>query len=194
MNIVEEKFVQETKQADIDHHKPTAGAMVGHVLANFKLEEMKLIQAQLYVLGTSSQELSTLFSEYADQEARWFNKISHELVIENEIVPSTLEEVMRYGKIYEHGQNKYLPASTMLENFAKDFDFQNVFITRAIKLAEKEEKYGLQQLLVELLSFNKEIIYQVQRLQGKTVRQDLDEEDDDDFIDFDESYDDEDNE
>ncbi|EGP5645784.1 DNA-binding protein, partial [Enterococcus faecium] len=27
---------------------------------------------------------------------------------------------------------------------------------------------------------NKEIIYQVQRLQGKTVRQDLDEEDDDD--------------
>ncbi len=68
----------------------------------------------------------------------------------------------------------------MLENFAKDFDFQNVFITRAIKLAEKEEKYGLQQLLVELLSFNKEIIYQVQRLQGKTVRQDLDEEDDDD--------------
>lgn len=132
MNIVEEKFVQETKQADIDHHKPTAGAMVGHVLANFKLEEMKLIQAQLYVLGTSSQELSTLFSEYADQEARWFNKISHELVIENEIVPSTLEEVMRYGKIYEHGQNKYLPASTMLENFAKDFDFQNVFITRAI--------------------------------------------------------------
>ncbi len=88
-------------------------------------------------------------------------------MIENEIVPSTLEEVMRYGKIYEHGQNKYLPASTMLENFAKDFDFQNVFITRAIKLAEKEEKYGLQQLLVELLSFNKEIIYQVQRLQGK---------------------------
>ena len=170
MNIVEEKFAQETKQADIDHHKPTAGAMVGHVLANFKLEEMKLIQA----------ELSTLFSEYADQEARWFNKISHELVIDNEIVPSTLEEVMRYGKIYEHGQNKYLPASTMLENFAKDFDFQNVFITRAIKLAEKEEKYGLQQLLVELLSFNKEIIYQVQRLQGKTVRQDLDEEDDDD--------------
>ncbi len=167
MNIVEEKFAQETKQADIDHHKPTAGAMVGHVLANFKLEEMKLIQAQLYVLGTSSQELSTLFSEYADQEARWFNKISHELVIDNEIVPSTLEEVMRYGKIYEHGQNKYLPASTMLENFAKDFDFQNMFITRAIKLAEKEEKYGLQQLLVELLSFNKEIIYQVQRLQGK---------------------------
>lgn len=61
MNIVEEKFAQETKQADIDHHKPTAGAMVGHVLANFKLEEMKLIQAQLYVLGTTSQELSTLF-------------------------------------------------------------------------------------------------------------------------------------
>ena len=50
MNIVEEKFAQEIKQADIDHHKPTAGAMVGHVLANFKLEEMKLIQAQLYVL------------------------------------------------------------------------------------------------------------------------------------------------
>lgn len=66
------------------------------------------------------------------------------------------------------------------KTFAKDFDFQNVFITRAIKLAEKEEKYGLKQLLVELLSFNKEIIYQVQRLQGKTVRQDLDEEDDDD--------------
>ena len=29
MNIVEEKFAQETKQADIDHHKPTAGAWWG---------------------------------------------------------------------------------------------------------------------------------------------------------------------
>lgn len=69
-------------------------------------------------------------------------------MIENEIVPSTLEEVMRYGKIYEHGQNKYLPASTMLENFAKDFDFQNVFITRAIKLAEKKKNMACNNCLL----------------------------------------------
>ena len=77
-------------------------------------------------MGTPSQELSTPFSEYADQEARWFNKISHELVIDNEIVPSTLEEVMRYGKIYEHGQkNKYLLSlNNVGKSLQKDFDFQ----------------------------------------------------------------------
>lgn len=180
MSTVEEKFAQEIEQAEIDHHKPTAGAMVGHILANFKLEEMKLTQAQFYVLGLSAHELSPLFAGFAEQETAWFKKIAHKLVIENEVIPTTLEEVTRYGKISEHGQNKYLSAAEMLENFAKDFDFQNIFITRAIKLAEKEEKFGLQQLLIELLSFNKEVIYQVQRLQGKTVRQDLDEEDDDD--------------
>lgn len=180
MSTVEEKFAEEVKKADLDHHKPTAGAMAGHILANFKLQEMKLTQAQFYVLGANANELSTVFEGFADQEAAWFKKIAHELVIENEVIPTTLEEVTRYGKIPEHGQNKYLSATAMLENFAKDFDFQNVFITRGIKLAEKEEKYGLQQLLVELLSFNKDVIYQVQRLQGKTVRQDLDDEDEDD--------------
>ncbi|WP_071130470.1 ferritin-like domain-containing protein [Enterococcus timonensis] len=177
---IEEKFAQEVKQSDVDHHKPTAGAMTGHILANFKLQEMKLTQAKFYVKGLNAASLKEVFETLANNETLWFEKIAHELVIENEVIPTTLEEVTRYGKIAEHGQNKYLDATSMLENFAKDFDFQNIFITRAIKLAENEEKFGLQQLLIQLLSFNKDAIYQVQSLLGKTVREDLDEEDDDD--------------
>ncbi|BDP76124.1 hypothetical protein EfmAA242_03520 [Enterococcus faecium] len=70
------------------------------------------------------------------------NKISHELVIENEIVPSTLEEVMRYGKIYEHGQNKYLPGDLSFHLSRIKGLSTNVFSPRAIKLAEKEG-YGV---------------------------------------------------
>jgi hypothetical protein len=30
----EEAYKAELKRSDIDHHKPTAGAMVGHIIAN----------------------------------------------------------------------------------------------------------------------------------------------------------------
>ena len=30
----EEKYQAELKQSDLDHHKPTAGAMTGHIISN----------------------------------------------------------------------------------------------------------------------------------------------------------------
>lgn len=32
--MIDEKYAKELDKAEIDHHKPTAGAMLGHVLSN----------------------------------------------------------------------------------------------------------------------------------------------------------------
>lgn len=38
----EELYQAELKQADQDHHTPTAGAMTGHILANLWLHQQKV--------------------------------------------------------------------------------------------------------------------------------------------------------
>lgn len=40
----EEKYQAELKQSDIDHHTPTAGAMMGHIIANLAIHSLKLIK------------------------------------------------------------------------------------------------------------------------------------------------------
>ena len=43
----EEKYQAELKQSDIDHHTPTAGAMMGHIIANLAIHSLKINQASL---------------------------------------------------------------------------------------------------------------------------------------------------
>ena len=50
----EELYQAELKQADQDHHTPTAGAMTGHILANLWLHQQKVNQARLYTKGCAS--------------------------------------------------------------------------------------------------------------------------------------------
>lgn len=47
--LVEEKYQAEVKQADIDHHTPTAGAMTGHIVANLRILDVKLHQAKWFM-------------------------------------------------------------------------------------------------------------------------------------------------
>lgn len=44
-------FAAEVKQADVDHHTPTAGAMTGHIVSNLVVLVNKLQQAKWYVKG-----------------------------------------------------------------------------------------------------------------------------------------------
>ena len=37
----EEAYKAELKQSDIDHHTPTAGAMVDHIIANLLIHTLK---------------------------------------------------------------------------------------------------------------------------------------------------------
>lgn len=177
--LVDKLYEAEVKKADHDHHVPTAGAMTGHILANLKLESLKLFQSASYVKGENYVTLHHLFLDLAKKEDALFYDLSKELLIEGELVPTTNEEITRYGKIEEAGKNKYHSAEVMLETFVKDFDWQNLFIDRAIKLAEKEEKFSLQHALIELLAFNKENILTFQALNGHDARYGLDDEDED---------------
>ncbi len=54
----EELYQAELKQADQDHHTPTAGAMTGHILANLWLHQQKVNQARLYAKGCASSSLT----------------------------------------------------------------------------------------------------------------------------------------
>ena len=54
----EEKYQAELKQSDIDHHTPTAGAMMGHIIANLAIHSLKINQASLFARGAASLFLS----------------------------------------------------------------------------------------------------------------------------------------
>ena len=55
------------KQADHDHHVPTAGAMSGHVLANLAVLQRKLAQFSQTLSGPSSDGDRELLTQLATQ-------------------------------------------------------------------------------------------------------------------------------
>jgi hypothetical protein len=50
----EEKYQAELKQSDLDHHKPTAAAMTGHIISNLLIHSLKISQASLFVKGVAN--------------------------------------------------------------------------------------------------------------------------------------------
>ena len=100
---------------------------------------------------------------------------------ENEIVPSTTEEFLKYHKfITEDPKAKYWTDEDLLESFIVDFQAQNMFITRAIKLANKEEKFALAAGVVELYGYNLQVIHNLAGDLGKSVADFHDEDEDND--------------
>ncbi|WP_350978025.1 hypothetical protein [Streptosporangium sp. NPDC002524] len=61
-----------------------------------------------------------------------------------------------------------------------DFQAQNMFITRAIKLANKEEKFALAAGVVELYGYNLQVIRNLAGDLGKSVADFHDEDEDND--------------
>lgn len=137
----QEKFQAELKQSDIDHHLPTAGAMVGHIIANLLIHSLKISQAQLF----AANQTNLFFNQYADEwlnkERSEFNALNQLLTANGESIPTTTHQFNEYTMLEENGADKYLAGEDQLFNLVKDFDTQTLFITKAIALAEK--KIGL---------------------------------------------------
>lgn len=178
---IDEKFAAEQKQADVDHHKPTAGAMTGHIVSNHFLLNIKLHQLKWFVKGANAENYKTVLNQTIDENNAWYDKIADELLDEGELPPSTMKEYSEYAMIEEDGKNKYLKAEDMLQTVVDDFTTDNMFVTRAIKLAQKEDRPFMEQVLVQLLGFNNHQIRIYQALLGKSAKEGFEEEDDEDF-------------
>ena len=50
----EEAYQSELKQSEIDHHTPTVGAMVGHIIANLLIHSLKISQAKFFTTGNAN--------------------------------------------------------------------------------------------------------------------------------------------
>lgn len=177
---IEAKYQAEVKQADIDHHTPTAGAMTGHIVANLRIHDVKLHQAKWFLKGFEGAAVKPLYDQFIDQARHDYDMVADALLDENELPPSTTEEYSNYKMLSEDGRNKYLSASEIVDITAHDFNTQNLFITRAIKLAEKEDRPALAATLTKLLSTNNHAIQQLQAVLGKSAWEGLVEVDDDD--------------
>ncbi|WP_366707543.1 hypothetical protein, partial [Streptomyces sp. NPDC007084] len=82
--------------------------------------------------------------------------------------------------ITEDPKAKYWTDEDLLESFIVDFQAQNMFITRAIKLANKEEKFALAAGVVELYGYNLQVIRNLAGDLGKSVADFHDEDEDND--------------
>lgn len=177
---VQALYDAEVKQADIDHHTPTAGAMTGHIVANVVVLANKLLQAQWYVKGPQCVALTPLLRDLYQEAVAQRATIGQALIDEGLLAPTTTAEFTEYAMLTEAGENKYHSADYLVDMFVHDYDTENLFITRAIALAEKEQRPVLAMKLTTLLGQNNHRIAELQAILGNAPRTGLDEEDDED--------------
>lgn len=180
MTDVETQYEAELKQADLDHHKPTAGAMTGHILSNLLVNNVKLHQARWYLKGISALQLKPLYDQLIEQGRDDFDQLGDVLLDENELPPSTVEEYVKYSMLAEDGRNKYLTAVELVDITAHDFATQNMFVDRAIVLAQKETRPAMAAFLTQLRGHNNHAIQILQSVLGKQAWDGLVEDDEDD--------------
>jgi hypothetical protein len=180
----EDRYQAELKQSDIDHHTPTAGAMTGHIIANLFLHSLKIHQASLFATGTAALFLDQKAKQWIRAEEDFLNQLDRLLVSQGESIPTTTGQIAEYTMLEENGADKYRPGQEQLFDLVKDFDTQNLFITKAVKLAQKEEWPELEDLLAHLLAWTHEQIALAQRFLNHCLKEGLyseeDEDDDDD--------------
>lgn len=177
---IEDQYAAELKQSDIDHHVPTAGAMTNHILSNLMVEYVKLNQVKWYVKGPQSVALQPIYTQLIDLNTQHFSELADLLLDEDQQPSSTTAELVKYAMLEENGAFKYQDAATLVAGTVKDFDTENLFVDRAIKLAEKEDRPALAVWLVAYRGRNNRQIRQLQAFLGHTARFGLGEEDDED--------------
>ncbi len=178
----EEQYVRELKQSEIDHHTPTAGAMTGHIISNLLIFYLKVSQAKFFAKGAASLFLENFADKWQNYSMTEFNQLNQILTDNSESIPTTTKQFTEFSMLEENGADKYLKGEEQLFQLVKDFDTQILFITKAIKLAEKEDWPELATNLTQLLAWIKEQIAKTQRFLNHEIREGLyNEEDDDDF-------------
>ncbi|WP_125702142.1 ferritin-like domain-containing protein [Lacticaseibacillus daqingensis] len=176
---IEAKYQAEIKQADVDHHKPTAGAMTGHILSNLWVLDVKLHQALWFVHGPQSYALQQAYTDLIALNRSQIDELGGLLLDENELPPATTAEVAAYAKIAEDPRLKYADADAVVAATAQDLTTANLFIDRAIKLAERESRPAMAAFLTQLRASNNTQTRKLQAFLGKTAWEDLVEVDDD---------------
>ena len=179
MTVAEEKYQAELVKSERDHHTPTAGAMTGHIISNLMIQQHKLRQIIYYAKGVEGDFITQHFPKVLVEESKLFDQLNQLMLDEGEVIPTTSMEFTQYSMLEENGQLKYEAADTLILSTVKDFATQNLFITRGIALAEKEEKYALATFLKELYGWIKHQIFCLQSYLGNEVTERLEEEDDD---------------
>lgn len=179
MTDIDALYAAEVKQADLDHHKPTAGAMTGHILTNMWQLEVKLHHVAWFAKGPDALALAPLLKDAIAQNRQDIDELGALLLDENQLPPATLAEISAYGKLEEDPKLKYQPVATMVATLAKDLTFADMFIDRAIKLAERENRPAMAAWLTALRGRYNHLVQQLQAFIGKTAWEDLVEEDDD---------------
>ena len=153
---VKEQQAAAAKQADHDHHVPTAGAMSGHVLANLQVLTRKLIQ---------------------------FDDLVADLAAQGEGFPTTTAEFGEYTMLKEDPAFRFWTNDMKLDAVVNDLDTCQLFVSRAIPLANKENKAVLAVDMLQLQRWHEQSILRLQTRLGRQVtagRALLDEDEDDD--------------
>lgn len=176
---IEAKYQAELKQADLDHHKPTAGAMCGHIVANLWYFDVKLHQALWYLKGDQALALQDFYQNLLDENRHQLDELGAILLDENELPPATVAEYTQYTKMTEDPRMKYQTANAVIDETAHDFTTANMFIDRAIILAQRENRPVLADYLTKMRGYNNRQTRLLQAQLGKTAWEDLVEVDDD---------------
>ncbi|WP_127849242.1 ferritin-like domain-containing protein [Lacticaseibacillus hulanensis] len=177
---ITKQYAAEQAQSEADHHTPTAGAMTNHILSNHVVLTNRLRQAQWFVKGPNALQLAAAFKATNAANNEWIDRIAQDLLDEDEIPANITSEYSAWTMLQEHGESKYLDADALVQGIVSDLNTDNLFVTRAIALAQKENRPAFAAELVQLFGWNNRQIRQYQALLGNTARTGLDEEDDDD--------------
>lgn len=176
----EERYQQELKQSEIDHHTPTAGAMTGHIIANLLIHSLKISQAKFFAHGIAAIFLASYADNWLKHEQTEFNRLNQLLVNNGEAIPTTTDQFKEFSMLEENGADKYLTGNEQLFRLVQDFDTQLLFINKAIPLADKEQWPELKSELIKLLTWIKSQIALTQNVLDHEIREGLYTEDEDD--------------
>ncbi|KRM75333.1 ferritin-like domain-containing protein [Secundilactobacillus collinoides] len=151
---IEAAYQTEIKQADTDHHTPTAGAMAGHIVANLNVHITKLHQAKWFLKGPASAAIKPLYTTLIARARQTYDDLADVLLDEGQLPPSTTAEYKTYAMLDEDGRLKYHDTETVLTATIKDYNTQNLFVTRAITLAKKESRPAMAAYLTQIFGEN----------------------------------------
>ncbi|MCI1935173.1 MAG: DNA-binding protein [Bifidobacteriaceae bacterium] len=187
-----QRYEREAAQSDKDHHTPTAGAMTGHIISNLFLDILKIRQARWFAKGSARLFLELHAGEWIKFEAGMIHRLDAVLLSDNEMVPTTSAQLNEYGKLEEDPARKYATGEEQLTDLVHDFDWQLIFVTKAVALAQSEGKTALGAALGEFQAWTKRQILEAQLFLGNDPTEGLYQEVDDDDDDSDADAEDED--
>ncbi|MGR3741902.1 DNA starvation/stationary phase protection protein [Companilactobacillus sp. DQM5] len=179
MKNINQLYEQEIRQSEIDHKLPTAGAMTGHIVSNLQILEQKIQQVKWYYVGINKIEFNQHLNEMILNIVSFKDKLGSVLLDELELVPSTSKEFQEYTMLKEDSKAKYLSNTQMINMIAEDIQTNTMFITRAIKLSEKENLFGLKHVLIDILEYNNREFRILKGLNDITIvdlREEIDED------------------